>query len=84
MADELCELCGDIIHIGDWPYCHGAKGQHVPALPFGDEPIEGYVDDNLQHDPVEITTRGQRRAIMAKLGIEYRNKKKPKPLYFLT
>lgn len=84
MLDEstFCGDCGDAIHVGDWPFCGGVKGKHVHMDRFGDDPIEGYIDDNLQHDPVEITTRGQRRALMSKLGIEYRPKKKRKALFF--
>lgn len=88
MHGTLCDECGTTLtDLNVWPFCGGNPKKHAPVSHFGDDPIEGYVDDNLQHDPVEITTRGQRRAIMAKNGIEYKDvsrKTRGKRLYFFT
>ena len=40
---------------------------------FGDDPIQPYMDENIAPDPVEITTRGQRRAIMRASNLEYKD-----------
>lgn len=81
-----CDECGaELSEINLWPFCGGDPTKHAKVTMFGEDPIEGYVDDNLQHDPVEITTRAQRRKIMSKNGLEYRDvsrKKRGKTLYF--
>jgi len=38
---------------------------------FGDQPLEPYIDHNLGPEPVEITSRAQRRAIMSKAHLDY-------------
>lgn len=72
-----CDECGDEIHIGDWPICKGVKGQHVAVghLDMGEEPMEPYIDHNVAEHPVLITTRGERRKLMEKGGLEYRPKR---------
>lgn len=74
-----CDECGDEIHVGDWPICKGEKGRHVAVgrLDMGEEPMEPYIDHNLTSDPngVLVTTRGERRKLMAKGNLEYRPKR---------
>lgn len=65
----VCDDCSKVRYAGDWPAC-----PHVPGL-FGEEPIEAYVDEHLLENPVLITSRGQRRAIMNREGLEYRKKR---------
>lgn len=65
----ICDDCGAERGVGDWPQC-----PHIPGN-FGEEPLEPYVDENIDTEPVLITTRGQRRAIMAAKGFEYRKKR---------
>ena len=64
--------------IGDYPFCPHDNVQG--CLQMGEEPMEAYVDDNITSDPngVLITTRGERRKLMAQHNLEYR-KKAPKP-----
>jgi len=64
----ICEKCGADLHVGEWPWC-----PHEQAPHFGEEPMESYVDENIAPDPVEITTRGQRRAIMRESNLEYKD-----------
>ena len=61
-----CDACGNPISIGDWPYCPHGSARH-----FGEAPLEPYVDHNLGPEPVEITSRGQRRQIMSRAHLEY-------------
>lgn len=86
MIETKCDECGAVLNaINLWPFCGGDPAKHARVAHFGEDPLEGYIDGNLQHDPVEITTRGQRRAIMSKNGIEYKDvsrKTRGKRLYF--
>ena len=88
MQVTKCDECGtELTALNVWPFCKGDASKHAPITHFGDDPIDDYVDENLQHDPVLITTRGQRRAIMSKLGLEYKDvskKTRGKRLYFFT
>lgn len=52
-----------------WWDCEPCRG----SATFGDDPIAPYVDENIGPDPVEITTRGQRRAIMRAGNLEYKD-----------
>jgi hypothetical protein len=84
MNSTKCDECGHEIAIGEFPFCRGSVSDHGPWL-GADEPIEGYLDTNLGPQDIEITTRGQRRAIMAKNGLEYKDvtkKTRGKRLYF--
>jgi hypothetical protein len=69
-----CEKCNQEVSIGDWPWC-----PHGSAANFGEESIEPYWDEMLLPDPVYITSRAQRRAIMSRNGIEYRKKHESPP-----
>jgi hypothetical protein len=71
----VCELCGGAVAVGDWPFCGGDPARHVPARNFGDEPLESYIDENIDAEPQEITSRGQRRALMKQNHLEYRKKR---------
>jgi hypothetical protein len=69
-----CEKCGVVIPVGDWPFCpHGAAR---PAV-HGDE-ID-YVDHNLGRHPVRITSKAQRRQLMAERGLVERVEHVPTP-----
>ncbi len=70
-TDDICERCGGVVRVGDWPFCRGNPSAHVPALNFGEEPLEAYVDNHVDKVPREITTRSERRRIMAKNNLEY-------------
>jgi len=61
-----CDQCNRDVNVGDWPFC-----PHGSARNFGEQPLEPYIDHNLGTEPVEITSRGQRRAIMARQHFEY-------------
>ena len=50
-----------------WWDCDPCRG----SATFGDTPLEPYVDHNLGPEPVEITSRAQRRAIMSKAHLDY-------------
>lgn len=65
----VCIECGNRRSPGDWPQCPHEAGK------FGEDPLEPYEDDNLSTDPIHVTTRAQRRAIMNKNHMEYRKKR---------
>jgi len=91
-ANTICDECGaELTAFNLWPFCRGDAKKHVPVTHFGDDPLDGYVEHNLTHAPVEITTRGQRRKLMDKLAIEPRKPQSFKAqraanrrLYFFT
>ena len=64
--NDRCDICGAELRIGEWPFC-----PHGDARYFGEEPLEPYIDHNLGPEPVEIRTRGERRAIMSRNHLEY-------------
>ena len=66
-----CDLCKQTYTVGEWPWCPHGSAKH-----FGEDPLEPYVDENLGHEPVEITSRAQRRRIMSQRKLEYANIKK--------
>lgn len=63
---NACDRCGVELQVGQWPWC-----PHEDARNFGEAPLEPYVDHNLGPEPVEIRTRGERRAIMSKAHLDY-------------
>lgn len=66
---DKCDKCGHELKIGEWPYCpHGRGGMAL------EDPLEPYNDwqlDPYSHEGPEITTRAQRRKIMAQHNLEY-------------
>ncbi len=62
-----CNKCGNNVVIGEWPWCPHGFGNNL------DDPMQSYVDWQLTSETggVEITTRGQRRAIMMEKGFEF-------------
>ncbi len=59
-----CEKCGAALKVGDFPFC-----PHEPAHGGvqGDE--MDYVDWNLGPEPIHITSRAQRAALMRERGL---------------
>lgn len=88
MSETKCDECGTVLtELNVWPFCGGNPEKHAPVTHFGDDPIDDYIDGNLGPQDIHITTRGQRRAIMSKNGIEYKDvtrKTRGKRLYFFT
>ena len=63
-----CDKCGEEYEIGAWPWCpHEQSRYRVDAF-------EGYWDENLGSDPIWITSAAQRRKIMDREGLEYKDK----------
>lgn len=60
-----CDKCGAELAVGDFPFCPHGSGF---AASHGDE--LDYIDHNLGRDPVHITSKAQRRQIMAERGLE--------------
>lgn len=78
-----CDKCGAELQIGEWPFCKGDPSAHAPMTHFGDEPLTPYIDHNLGPEPIEIRTRGERRAIMSRNHLDYHDvsRKKRGQLY---
>ena len=74
----VCEVCGGTIRVGDWPFCGGNPALHVPAEHFGEEPLAPYWDEHISPEGAEIRTRGERRRIMARNGLDYQDVSKKK------
>jgi hypothetical protein len=69
-----CDACGSTYGVGEWPWCpHGA------AKRFGDDPIDSYFDEHISTDGETITTRGQRRKLMAENALEVKPKRYSRP-----
>lgn len=66
----VCLDCGRPRRTGDWPMC-----PHSSDVTFGEDPIEPYIDEHIDENPVLITSRGQRRALMEKNHLVYRKKR---------
>jgi len=70
LSSLVCVTCGRPRFFGDWPAC-----PHSSDVTFGEQPLEPYVDENIAEEPVLITTRGQRKALMDKNNLVYRKKR---------
>ncbi len=68
----ICDTCSKEYAVGEWPYCPHGIGT------YGDDPIEPYFAEHISPTGEWITSRGQRRAIMAKRGLDI---KKPREDY---
>ena len=66
-----CDKCGAELQVGQWPFCGGDPAKHEDARGFGEAPLEPYMDEHLGPEPVEITTRAQRRRIMSQAHLDY-------------
>jgi hypothetical protein len=80
-----CDKCGSEYSIGDWPFCTGDPDGHKPAVHFGYDPLDSYVDPDLlpHNDPrctsrnefgrkgVLIESRSQRKQLMREQGLQF-------------
>jgi hypothetical protein len=66
----VCNDCQTIRYAGDWMHCPHGSGKG-----FGEDPIEPYFDEHISESGEWITSRAQRRAIMAKGGWDYKKKR---------
>lgn len=60
--------------ITPWWDCDPCRG----SATFGDDPIQPYFDENICKGGAMITTRGERRAIMAREHLDYHDVSKKK------
>lgn len=60
-----CEACGKLVKVGEWPKCPHGFGNNLEA------PLEPYDDRNLTDGVVRVTTRSERRKLMAQNHLEY-------------
>ena len=79
----ICERCGLELEVGDWPFCgkdnkHGRKGTFAYTN-FRDEYPGGITLENYGAKPVTFYSESERRAYMAKQGLEQREKWAPFP-----
>jgi len=63
---EPCEQCGQIVHVGDWPYCPHQRGTFTVVA---DAIPGGLVINNLGPKPVKVFSHAERRAIMRARGL---------------
>lgn len=63
-----CDKCGTELRVGQWPWC-----PHEDARNFGEDPLEPYWDEHLGPEPVHVTTRAERRRVMAGRDLEYKD-----------
>ena len=66
---ETCDKCGKQYTVGQWPYCpHGTGlgmlGRFAP-----------YIEHNITHEPIEITSLAQRNRLMKEHKLEHRSPK---------
>lgn len=66
----ICEKCGAVLNVGDWPLC-GGKHTHAPAKPMviGDEYPGGKTYEHMAHEPVTVYSKSEERRKMDELGI---------------
>jgi hypothetical protein len=53
--EYVCDKCGHVVRIGDFPYCGGDPRGHGPWR-TADEPIEEFVDDVIAEEPVRFSS----------------------------
>lgn len=64
---ETCATCGKTYQTGEWPWCpHG-----IPQGMLGE--FHTYVDFNIAHEPVEISSLAQRNRLMKEHKLEHRS-----------
>jgi hypothetical protein len=62
----ICDRCGALIEIGDWPFCpHGPARVTV----ISDSIPGGLVIENLGPEPVRVYSETERRRIMKERGL---------------
>jgi hypothetical protein len=71
---QVCDDCGQIIGVGEWPWCpHG-----IPERPGGTAMIDDQVSggprlfENLGHEPVYVESKSQLRDEMRARGLQHR------------
>ena len=76
-----CEECGVELRVGLWPWCPHEESR------FRVDAFEPYFDTDLTADGVWISSAAQRRKIMDRDGLDYKerfrnDKKGPLPMIF--
>jgi hypothetical protein len=67
MEQALCDKCGKNYSVGEWPFCpHG--------IPHGMHSFKAYTEYNIDHDPIHITSWGQRRQLMKERNLDYHSR----------
>ncbi len=71
----MCPICGQIVEIGEWPYCPHGKPSLVVET---DDPyIGGVTIENMGDGPVVVHSRQEHKDQMASRGLEQQIKYVP-------
>ena len=62
---DPCEACGQIVHVGDWPFCPHGRGSFTVVA---DSIPGGLICHNLGPTPVKVYSHAERRAIAKARG----------------
>jgi hypothetical protein len=84
-VSDRCERCGAEILIGMFPFCRGNASDHGKWY-GAEEPLSPYWDEHISPEGAEIRTRGERRRLMDRNGLDYHDvsKKKRGRVYVFT
>lgn len=72
----VCDRCGQLLNVGDYPYCPHAAGHPAVAR---DEIPGGIVVENYGPQPMRFDSHSERRRYMAEQGLQEREKFSPMP-----
>ena len=78
---SICSTCGQVVQIGEWPYCpHGQPGESH-SIQTDESFIGGLEIENLSHEPVKVYSRLELKEQMLKNGAEQQIKYVPGDKY---
>ncbi len=73
---EMCPDCGEVLNIGDFPFCPHGKGS---GARIHDDIPGGLVLENYGPQPITVYSHTERRRIMAERGLEQKERFCPMP-----
>lgn len=62
----LCEACGALLEVGDWPFCPHGRSRVVT---ISDSIPGGVILENLGPEPVRVESESHRRRLMKERGL---------------
>ena len=77
-AADTCEICGQHLQVGDWPFCgHGRDHRPATVTVIGDEWPGGKTFEHLDHEPITVYSKSELQREMDKRNLRFADRYHP-------
>lgn len=69
---QTCKTCGQVVEIGEWPFCPHGKPGESHSIQTDESFIGGVTLENMDHEPVTVYSRAEFQYEMQRRNLDQR------------